>query len=1009
MSVEAPNARASLEQMFAHLRSGEERPATILMSDVTGFSALSSNAEPEWVFNLINEVLAELVECLIGHGAHIDNYVGDEVVALFGVPRAQERSVERALLAALAMQDRMRALNDEGRFGQVELQIHTGINVGRVMVGPIGHGAHTDYTVIGDAVNLAKRLEDQAPPGETYVTRAVQEAVGEGFQFEEIGPLPGVEREIEVLRLTGADQAKLSQRGILTKYLPGIARTEEMQRLTDHADSVRQGASKTVAVIGPPGIGKSHLINDWRSSASASGFQTVTTTCHACGAYFPLLPLADVIARLIGLQLRGWPPSVVGDGSAALSQTGISTDSAELLAQVLHLVARVPEHDLEDLPARLAEALAKLLSVLSADRPLCVIIEDINWLDDASEAVLKELVDALQGPVLLIVSARDPKPGWLAEVDVPEIRLQRLPRQVMRQLVEDWAGSERLPRSTIEAICNRADGNPHFARELVRCLHGAPGDWSDEGVGFPENLQELFLSQLDRLALPVRRVVQAASIVGEPLSLDILPAVLGDTPLPDNTIHRVIREGLLQPGTAADQFVFGRRLLFDVAYNTIPPSQRRELHRRAADHLMARMDEDGEALVHAAAYHAYLGYSDAQAINLLLRSATVYKAQYSLRGSIQAALRAIELMASLQDAGSFLDSRLEALLLLAQCHQVSGNLDEAEASIAEAEVLAEECANAELRGKVLTASGTLSLMRGEPDSAESRYAGALAIWQSLDNPTRVAHMVVGIGLCASQRGDRGRAVELFAQAADTAGAADWIRAAAENNLGVMLIEEGRYEEAEPHLLRGLGANERDADRRGIAQSKCSLGELYYRLARLDEAQQALTEAAAEAEETEDALCLAQAQAWLMRVSSLREEVADLDYAGRELCEQVSPEVAAVTRIARADCTFSRGEDGETRELLSELVAEGAPAGNNGVELLTLGLEAALLRDDSETALQLAGMLRAALDKAVDRHLRAYAEWLLSRTEGAPAEYATVDDAPRTCFDLRAERVATGLM
>ena len=173
--------------MFAHLRSGETRPATILMSDVSGFTALSSNADPEWVFNLINQVLSELVECLVGHGAHIDKYVGDEVVALFGVPVAQERSAERALLAALVMQERIRALNDERRFGNVQLQIHTGINVGRVIVGPIGHGAHTDYTVIGESVNVAKRLEDAAPPGEIYISSEVRDAVGDGFIFEEVG------------------------------------------------------------------------------------------------------------------------------------------------------------------------------------------------------------------------------------------------------------------------------------------------------------------------------------------------------------------------------------------------------------------------------------------------------------------------------------------------------------------------------------------------------------------------------------------------------------------------------------------------------------------------------------------------------------------------------------------------------------------------------------------------------------------------------------------------------
>jgi class 3 adenylate cyclase len=141
--AEAPGAptrtaRASLQEVFAHIRAGEQRLATVLMTDISGFTSLGEEAEPEWLFHLINEVFGELVEVLVAHGAHIDKYVGDEIVALFGVPYAQEKAVERALRAALAMRERLRTLNARGRFAGTCPEIHTGINVGRVMVGPYG-------------------------------------------------------------------------------------------------------------------------------------------------------------------------------------------------------------------------------------------------------------------------------------------------------------------------------------------------------------------------------------------------------------------------------------------------------------------------------------------------------------------------------------------------------------------------------------------------------------------------------------------------------------------------------------------------------------------------------------------------------------------------------------------------------------------------------------------------------------------------------------------------------
>ncbi len=1014
------DARASLEQMFAHLRSGEQRPATVLMSDITGFSALGERMDPEWLFNLIDEVLGELSDCLVGHGAHIDKFVGDEVMALFGVPVAQERSAERALLAALAMRERMKSLNDEGRFGEELLEIHTGINTGGVMAGPIGRGTHTDYTVIGNTVNIAKRLEDEAPPGDIYVSRAVCDSVDEAFEFERVGPLTlaGIDRAVEVFRLVRADQALLSHREGVGEHQPGYARMRDLQFIGAYAARARDGTPMTVNIVGSPGIGKTHLINEWRESASGAEFRVVSTTCHTCSAYFPLLPLVDLVARVIGLQLRGWPPALVGDVEATLAELPLSARARDVIAQMLRMVEDTPDEDMPDLPRRIADALADLLGELSRARPLCLVIEDADSLDETSAAVVEELVGSLRGRALLVLSARDPVPNWIDTLDVPTVHLHRLPQSAMRHLIEGWAGRDSLPQSTVDAICNRADGHPHFAHELVRCLHDSPSDWLAGDAGLPGSLHELFLSQLDHLALPVRRVVQAAAIIGEPLSIDMLPPLLEDPTIVERRLQEVIQLGLLRPGTTPDQFVFGRRLLFEVAYNTIPPRQRKNLHARTVEHLVTRMSETADTLVHAAAHHAYLGWGDERAIDLLLRSARAYKAQYAARQGIQASLRAIELTTGTGEVNVSGDRRLEALLLLAQCHAVSGGLDEAEAALAEAEILAEECTDHELRAQVLTAAATLALMQGQPDAAEAGFANALAIWTELANPTRAAHMQIGMGMCAGQRSDRARAVELFAAAADTDGIEDWVIAAAKNNLGVMLIEEGRYAEAEAHLVSGLEANQRAGDRRGVAQSRCSLGELYYRLARLDEAELALDEAIADAEEMNDVQCLAQSQAWLRRVYCLRgQQLSQSVEIARPDSTSISVDVAAIDHLARAEELLAFGDDDEVRAFLADPESvehgadEGAACANARAELLAVGLEAAVLRGRVDLAERLSGELASALDRAVDREVIAHARWLielpldLSRALAAKHDQTTPCNS---CFDLRARALTSAI-
>lgn len=174
----ATAAPASLDALFAHLSTGEQRPVTILMTDITGFSSLGERLHPEELYQLLNEVFSELVPILTLHGAHIDKFVGDEIMALFGAPLAMDRCAESAVLAALALRDRLDQMLAEGRFGDIRLRLHTGINLGLVMVGPLGSDQRLDYTVIGDAVNLAKRLEDEAEAGEIYISDAVRESAG---------------------------------------------------------------------------------------------------------------------------------------------------------------------------------------------------------------------------------------------------------------------------------------------------------------------------------------------------------------------------------------------------------------------------------------------------------------------------------------------------------------------------------------------------------------------------------------------------------------------------------------------------------------------------------------------------------------------------------------------------------------------------------------------------------------------------------------------------------------
>ena len=985
------------------------------MTDITGFTALGEHAEPEWLYHLINEVFAELVECLVAHGAHIDKYVGDEIMALFGVPLAQEHSVERAVRAALAMRERLQTLNRERRFGGTELGLHTGINVGPVMVGPVGHQSYADYTVIGDTVNVTKRLEDEAPAGEIYVSAAVRQAVRELFEFAPVGPLPvaGRRRRVEVFRVAGARGSARGQPAEDRAEARLVGREAPVEALCRSAEVAARGAQVAVHLVGPPGIGKSRVIREWRRAAELQGFRTVTAACHAFGEHFPFLPLAEIVAHLAGLRLEGWPPRVAGELGAALGGLGLGAVAREHLVALLVSLEAPAAEPRDGGREALCESVTGLLRAATGSGPLCVILEDVQWMDEASRSVLLEVTAPAQSwPLLLLTSAREPVVDWVEGGPRSQVvALEVLPQEAIEQLIAAWAAPDLLPAHVVQAICNRVQGHPYFARELVHSLRQAPLDSATSDVELPHTLQELFLAQLDRLPVTLRRLVQAASVLGEPLSSPLLQAAMGgEAPLTPALLAEATRRGLLRIGSATGQFVFGRRLLFEAAYGTVPPTQRRDMHARIATYIQEELGALGEAATHAAAHHAYLGYGDERALELLVRSARRYGAQYATRQAIRDARRAVELIGSLPEPQQFIEQRLEVLWLLAQSYQILGELDQAEGALAEAELLSEESANQELVGQIALSLATLRLMQGHWREAEERFARARDAWEQLGNEARVGHALLGMGMCARNAAQRAEALDLFTQAAAVGAAALWVEAAARNNAGVLLLEEGRYAEAESHLRRGLEANELDGDRRGVAHCKASLGELCYRRAQFTEAERWLEEALSEATEIEDAQCRVAATTYLARLRALCGRAGAAQEALQALGgheEAADPESQMLRALAELEARLEAGcaaapVSGEPLAPADQRV--GACA-NAYTESLCVRLEWALRHRQGEATEEWAAELRRALPAAPDQHLQRYGVWLLglaAPSDGAPSALPPADSGEHTVFDVRAD-------
>lgn len=708
----------------------------------------------------------------------------------------------------------------------------------------------------------------------------------------------------------------------------------------------------------------------------------------------------------------GWPPRIEQEYVDRIASLDAPEDAKQVARRLLETFSGQSDGDDGKWRDSLGPCLRAIISKAAQRQPLCLLLEDIQWLDEASAAVLTEALGQKDGwPVLILLASREPiDQEFPSALEPTLLPLTALPAGIMRQLILSWAAPDLLPESTVEAICRRAEGHPYFARELVHSLRQ-----TDASPELPHTLQELFMAQLDWLPLHLRRLVQAASVLGEPMTTGLLEAALGtETPLTGGLLAEAVRNGLLCTGHVPDRFILGRRLLFEAAYTTIPPTRKRDLHARIATRIIEQREALGELALHSTAHHAYLGFGDERAIELLLASARRYREEYSNRQAIQDASRAIELMNALPDPQAAANQRLEALWLLAQSYQVLGDTDQAGAVLAEAEMLSDSCTDRPMVAQIALASATLSFMERDIPEAERRFARARKTWEELGDATRVAHALLGMGMCAWPRADGGRALELYCGASSAPEVAMWVRAAALNNAGMVLLASGRYLAAEPFLAEGLATNESEGDRRGVAYSQTSLGELHYRLARSDEAAGWLYLAWEGARQIEDPQCMATAGLLRARVCIL---CGDIEAARQALAEAqtasgLDPDLDALMALVETELRCARDVTLPMVELPTNLEWPGTLVCRNLVaETTCLAAEALLRSGHSDQAAATLGQLAATADQVPDQHLRRFAIWLLSLANAEPEGWSGFlpdPDGEWTVYDERAKRLLHAL-
>jgi class 3 adenylate cyclase len=583
---------------------GERKTVTALFADIKGSMDLMEDLDPEEARAIVDPALKLVMDAVHRYGGYVAQSTGDGIFALFGAPVAHEDHPQRALYAALRLQEEMRRYSAKLRAaGNPPVEARVGVNTGEVVVRSITTGeGHAEYTPIGHSTSLAARMQVLAPTGSIAITDTTRKFCEGYFTFKSLGPtvVKGVSEPVEVHEVTGLGPLRTRlQRSASRGYTKFVGRQREMDALR-HADELaRAGHGQVVAAMAEPGIGKSRLFYEFKAT-SQSGWMVLEAFSVSHGkatAYLPVLELLHEYFR------------IGADDDARTRREKVNgkvlTLDRALEDALPYLFALLGLNKGEDLLAgmdaqmrrrRVHEAIKRVLLRESLNEPLMLIFDDLHWIDGETQALLNLLVDSIgTARVLLLVNYRpEYQHQWGSRTYYTQLRLDPLGRDGAEEMLRSLVGEEPGLAALKRVIIERTEGNPFFMEETVQVL-------LDEGalvrngavkltrplaqLKIPPTVQAILAARIDRLPSTGKDLLQTLSVIGKDLPLELIKAVTlkGEEQLEPMLADLQAAEFIYeQPSLAGSEYTFKHALTQEVAYNSVLTERRRVVHDQTA-------------------------------------------------------------------------------------------------------------------------------------------------------------------------------------------------------------------------------------------------------------------------------------------------------------------------------------------------------------------------------------------------------------------------------------------
>jgi class 3 adenylate cyclase/tetratricopeptide (TPR) repeat protein len=592
---------------------GERKQVTVLFTDMAGYTTISEKLDAEEVYSLMDQVYEILIHKVTEYGGTVNEFTGDGIMALFGAPIALEDAPQRAIRASLAIHREIVQFNERMRrekLGHAPLRMRAGIHTGPVVVGTIGNDLRVSFTAMGDTVNLASRMETLAEHGTTCVTDETFKLTEGYFRFECLGRkvIKGKSEPIEVYQVIAPSSRRTrfdvsAERGLT----PFVGRQRELELLLDIYDRARIGRGQAASIVADAGMGKSRLLYEFRKAIANERVTFLEGKCLSYSRGVAYHPIIDLLKGQFDIRENDGDPDIRDKVQRGLK--GLRIEEKTSLPYFLELLS-VQDSGIDQIAMspegkrdQLFQALNRLVLKGSEIQPLILAVEDLHWIDQSSEEVLKDLMEHIAGSkILLIFTYRTEYiHTWGARSFHSQVTLNRLSNRETLAMVTHLLDTESIAENLQDLILEKTEGVPFFIEEFLKSLkdlgiihrqdtvYALTRDPKD--ITIPSTIQDVLLVRVDALPEGAKEILQAGSVIEREFPYNLIQMV---TNLPERELLTHLSalkdsELLYERGIFPDStYIFKHALTREVVYDSILSKRRKEFHRavaRAMEHL----------------------------------------------------------------------------------------------------------------------------------------------------------------------------------------------------------------------------------------------------------------------------------------------------------------------------------------------------------------------------------------------------------------------------------------